>query len=831
MLSISRCILTFYKQLVTATCCLFLYTFTATLNAAELPVWLINTDDPVFIVSQSLQQKLDDKHKVNMLEPKTLRLKAHSSYWLVIDLNKLPSNQDYVVYIAEPNLTWKKFYLLDDLLQIQNKDRLASLVSLSSVRPHWLVDHNRQNRWALLNFQHEHAISIEVGVVSAKTFEVNLHQTILGYGAILGVLVLCMFVCGVYYFISKRFKYLTLNAYFVLVTIGFMIDNGLTSFFVSGLEWSAKWLINQYALCFGTYFLYHFAAINRLKSHYKSVWIALLSVSIITTIMASLLPQLNLQSSYIFSCIVFLMLAGIAITILYKGKGERTRLRLLMVLTLSVQAFSWLVWNGFGVGNHTMQNVIVLFTSLAISSLLLLKDRHRISSFNYSMTHDADTKLPNKQLLLSEIMKKVAHKQHFSVMLFRPHVLVNARATFGYEHANNCIVTTLDVLTQQLESINALRLETHVDQGVWIARVDDSIFACVVMGELELSHIEQFACLIHGVFEEGITHNNVKLVDSVDIGVAHYPLHGNTARQILQCAIQAMSEKRLQGERWRMFDLESARLSEQRLLIAASLKLAIEEDQLNLHFQPQICLETGDIVGCEALLRWHHPALGAIGPDTFIPIAESSGVINQLTEWVVAKGIEWQARFCELIPEHVISINISAKDLLNKDLPVLFITKLNELGVSADSVMLELTESATLEESKNIKITLDDYRLIGVKLAIDDFGTGYSSLAYLSQLGFDEVKIDKQFVLNLAFSLNDQSICKATCDIAKTLGAKVVAEGIEDPQSLAILQRYGCQIGQGYYFSKPLEADDYLLWIKNFKSVDVSHDVKAHLVD
>ncbi len=392
-------------------------------------------------------------------------------------------------------------------------------------------------------------------------------------------------------------------------------------------------------------------------------------------------------------------------------------------------------------------------------------------------------------------------------------------------------MTTLDLLTQQLESINALRLETHVDQGVWIARVDDSIFACVVMGELELSHIEQFACLIHGVFEEGITHNNVKLVDSVDIGVAHYPLHGNTARQILQCAIQAMSEKRLQGERWRMFDLESARLSEQRLLIAASLKLAIEEDQLNLHFQPQICLETGDIVGCEALLRWHHPALGAIGPDTFIPIAESSGVINQLTEWVVAKGIEWQARFCELIPEHVISINISAKDLLNKDLPVLFITKLNELGVSADSVMLELTESATLEESKNIKITLDDYRLIGVKLAIDDFGTGYSSLAYLSQLGFDEVKIDKQFVLNLAFSLNDQSICKATCDIAKTLGAKVVAEGIEDPQSLAILQRYGCQIGQGYYFSKPLEADDYLLWIKNFKSVDVSHDVKAHLVD
>ncbi len=187
--------------------------------------------------------------------------------------------------------------------------------------------------------------------------------------------------------------------------------------------------------------------------------------------------------------------------------------------------------------------------------------------------------------------------------------------------------------------------------------------------------------------------------------------------------------------------------------------------------------------------------------------------------------------FASISPDHIISINISAKDLLNKDLPALLITILNEQNIDAGSVVLELTESATLEESNKIKAVLDEYRLIGLKLAIDDFGTGYSSLAYLSQLGFDEVKIDKQFVLNLAASINDQSICKATCDIATTLGAHVVAEGIEDKRSLTILQSYGCQFDQGFYFLKPLKAEEYLTWISEVKAIALNTAVSANLID
>ncbi len=819
------------RPLLIIMCCVFLHSVSIFAASDNASVWLLDSAEPLAKLSGTLQESLQNAKQLNAVESSSIRLAPQTSHWLIIDLFQLPDNKNYVVYLGEPNLTWAKFYLLDESYQATDDQRLASLENLSNVRPDWLIEHSQGHRCALVNFEHDWALTLEVGVVAAKAFEINLHQIILSYGAILGVLILCMFVCAVYFFVSQQPKYLVLNAYFVLVCIGFLIDNGLINYLVNGLDWEAKWPVNEFALCFASYFLYHFLAIYTYKPSFKKAWQAMMVCLLSAAVLSSLLPQFNRQWLFIVSCIGFLSFAAAVFLRLMQRKNSRTHLRCFMLLTIVTQVFSLFIWNGFGIGYHGVHNTILLITSLAICSVLLLKDRQQISAFSYSMLHDADTKLPNKQFLLAQMVKKVSQKQHFSVLLFKPHVLSNARSTFGFEQANICINERLSILNTQLQTMNALKLEIQASRSAWLAHVDDSTFGCLVIGELELSHIEQFACLIHGVFEEGLTHEDINLVDSVDIGVAYYPMHGNTAKQILQCAIQAMTEKRLQGERWRMFDSESARLSEQRLSIAAALKMAIDENQLSLHFQPQICLKTGKVVGCEALLRWHHPVFGAVSPDVFIPIAESAGVINQLTEWVVENGIQWQAKFCKLIPDHVISINISAKDLLNKDLPVLLITILNEQKVRAESVMLELTESATLEESKKIKATLDDYRLIGLKLAIDDFGTGYSSLAYLSQLGFDEVKIDKQFVLNLPFSVNDQSICRATCDIAATLGAQVVAEGIEDEQSLAMLQSYGCEFGQGYYFSKPLCADDYLAWISDVQKVEISLDATANLID
>ena len=137
------------------------------------------------------------------------------------------------------------------------------------MRPHWLIEHSQGHRWALVNFVHNRALTIEVGVVSAKTFETNLHQIILSYGAILGVLILCMFVCAVYFFVSQQLKYMVLSAYFLLVTVGFLIDNGLINYLVDGLDWEAKWPVNEFALCFVSYFLYHFFSHSYIQTKFK----------------------------------------------------------------------------------------------------------------------------------------------------------------------------------------------------------------------------------------------------------------------------------------------------------------------------------------------------------------------------------------------------------------------------------------------------------------------------------------------------------------------------------------------------------------------------------
>ena len=468
------------------------------------------------------------------------------------------------------------------------------------------------------------------------------------------------------------------------------------------------------------------------------------------------------------------------------------------------------------VSGHLVNELLSVLNVIVLTSTMLIADRQKVRQYHHNLTHDDDTDLPNKQLLLKCSEQLMRTKQAHSLVLFRPNVLLTARTNFGYDYASTCILLIMAKLAEQLAPMDVLALEQSKEKQRYIARLDESCFAFIVPAPLELSHIEQFTCIIDAVFAQGITHNTTQFVDHLEIGVAHSPLHAKTPTQLVQCALQALNVKSANGQRWQMFNSESADKVKQHMKIAAELRSAIEKDQLSLYFQPQVYLADAKVYGAEALLRWHHPELGHVPPDVFIPIAESSGMISELTEWVVTHAVTFQAELVKFCPEHVLSINISAKDLSRKELPVLFITLLNEYQLPANSIMLELTESATLDEGKNIKSALQDYRLIGVKIAIDDFGTGYSSLATLSQMGFDEIKIDKQFVMNLEFSKNDQTICQATCDIAKSLGSHVVAEGIESEQALQTLLSYGCEIGQGYYFSRPLAFNEYMQWLDDY---------------
>lgn len=251
-----------------------------------------------------------------------------------------------------------------------------------------------------------------------------------------------------------------------------------------------------------------------------------------------------------------------------------------------------------------------------------------------------------------------------------------------------------------------------------------------------------------------------------------------------------------------------------RLALAADLQQALRNDELELYHQPQINLAQQSVDGSEALLRWTHPEQGFIPPDVFIQLAEDTGVINELTLWVINKACQQLEELLKQgFNQHNVSINISGKDIAEQEFMPKVRQILSRYDFPANSLTFELTESVMVNDFHHLQQTMAQLSELGVQVAIDDYGTGYSSLFYISQLPFNEIKIDKSFVINLANSERDLTIVRTTIEMAKSLGLKLVAEGIENQQIEEVLKQHECHIVQGYYYQKPIAFKQYISWL------------------
>jgi EAL domain-containing protein (putative c-di-GMP-specific phosphodiesterase class I) len=239
---------------------------------------------------------------------------------------------------------------------------------------------------------------------------------------------------------------------------------------------------------------------------------------------------------------------------------------------------------------------------------------------------------------------------------------------------------------------------------------------------------------------------------------------------------------------------------------------ALETDQFSAHYQPIVDLETRRITGCEALVRWEHPRRGLLSPAIFVPLAEESGLIGQLGEWMLERACrdlaEWRAELPGVADDLTISVNLSAQEVHAERLVPAVTDILRRTGLPADRLVLEVTESNLLSDTDVIQDRMQKLRSLGARLAIDDFGTGYSSLGYIQRFAFDVLKIDRSFVEGLDRTTNRQ-IVTAVLDLARELGVRVVAEGIEQPEQEATLVELGCQYAQGYLYSRPVPALEF----------------------
>ncbi len=370
-------------------------------------------------------------------------------------------------------------------------------------------------------------------------------------------------------------------------------------------------------------------------------------------------------------------------------------------------------------------------------------------------------------------------------------------------------------------ALAASRLSRCVRDEDLLARLGGDEFVVLLS---RLSNMEEAALVADrmlAALTEPMIIDGHELHLSASIGVALYPNDGAEVDTLLKHADTAMYGAKEAGRNtFRFFVPEMNTRATERLLMETDLRRAVERNELILHYQPQIEAATGKPYGCEALVRWMHPQRGMVPPDQFIPLAEETGLITALGEWVLREAcrqqVEWRAAG---LPDLIVAVNISALQFRKRDFVATVARMLTETGADPACIELEITESALMEPSAELSGRLQDLVDLGLTLALDDFGTGYSSLSYLKRLPIARLKIDRSFVDDLPGNAEDAAVTSAALSLARDLGMQVVAEGVETQAQRQYLAERGCHAMQGYLFSRPLTVDAFAHWIRANHSV------------
>ena len=413
--------------------------------------------------------------------------------------------------------------------------------------------------------------------------------------------------------------------------------------------------------------------------------------------------------------------------------------------------------------------------------------------------HDALTDLPNRLLLHERLNRALTNAEEtgraVTLMIVDLDDFKAVNDTLGHAYGDRL-----------LERVG-VRLRATLSEHDLIARLGGDEFAVLPDGPVGASAGRAIAERLVTALEEPFDVDGVLLEVRASVGVASFPEHGIGADELLRRADVALYCAKASQYPVALYSAAQDHYTVDRLLLAGQLRRGIDAGEIILEYQPKFPLRGGRPAGVEALARWRHPALGQIGPDGFIALAEQSGHINRLTEEVLRMAISQSAQWRAAGVDLRMSVNVSPRSLVDPHLPSLIRELLDEYDVDPQGLQLEITESRAVPTGRVAVAVLEELRAVGVGIAIDDFGTGFSSLVQLQRLPVDEIKIDRSFVANMAHSPGDAGIVRSTIDLARNLGLVVTAEGVESEEAREQLAEMGCELAQGYGLCRPLPAD------------------------
>lgn len=420
---------------------------------------------------------------------------------------------------------------------------------------------------------------------------------------------------------------------------------------------------------------------------------------------------------------------------------------------------------------------------------------------------DQLTRLPNRQLFNDRLEQtiRVAKRegQSFSVLLLDLDRFKEVNDILGH-HVGDLL----------LQEVGERLQNTLLRDSDTVARLGGDEFAALLTGT-DAVGAQYIAQRLLDVLTESTMLENQKVIPEGSIGLAVYPVHGDEASALLRNAEMAMYVAKRNRSGFAVFDPNLEQHSHEHLSLMAELRHAVEHNELVLYYQPKVGLADDSLSHVEALVRWRHPQRGLVPPGDFIPFAENTGYVREITRWALDAALKQRLLWRDAGIALTISVNVSARDLMQIDFPDMLASLLERYSAGTDWLALEITESAIMGDPQRALSVIERLHHMGLKLSVDDFGTGYSSLAYLKKLPVSELKIDMSFVLNMDKDKDDETIVRSTVNLGHNMGLIVVAEGVETESAWHMLQQMGCDLAQGYHISRPLDNAALLQWIRS----------------
>lgn len=505
----------------------------------------------------------------------------------------------------------------------------------------------------------------------------------------------------------------------------------------------------------------------------------------------------------------FLFIAGYACFISGDSLWERARQAFMPILASELFSALLTMATVYVTARNGIFSLVLLAIALLVFQYLtgeLLTSKQRSERLQRIVTTDELTGLANRERFRQAVEERIAaasqRQGSFTLMLLDLDRFKEINDTLGHHYG--------DVLLRDLGP----RLVEVIGSGGLVARLGGDEFGILpALGTDRPEAIEREIARLIACIAEPFAVDELALEVGASIGVARYPQDGEDSHALLRCADIAMYAAKEAQSDYKLYAAEQNQHSVRRLSVLSDMRHALASDEIVVHFQPIVDLDDLRVTGAEGLVRWQHPEHGLIPPGAFVQTVEQTGLIGPLTRHVLERSIAECAAWRKSGRDLSVAVNLSVRNLLDRDLPREIERLLDSYGLPASALQLEITESMIMSDPDRAVATVTRLSALGVRMSVDDFGTGYSSLANLRQLPIDELKIDRSFVSPMLRNESDLIIVRSTINLGHDLGLRIIAEGVEDGATLQQLALLGCDLAQGYHLSRPIPAGEFGRWL------------------